>query len=285
MIKKECVGRREWRYSRDNKAQHDQQVLLILLHQPSRCEQDDDNIETQHHGQKLALQGSKVEALHDNTGKGTQTTGRQGSEHLDTAVAPCLRVTESLPHLVRAELSVLNTGLVGTQALNHHVLVLLAEALGTHRRVGHPPHDEQTPEDRQTSVGEEQCLPGLEDLVTADQGEAVGEQTTDDLLSTVHHVPVGDGVGLLLTLVPHGREQDKGRLTAGLEDTQQRADNHQAGEVVAGRVESQDHTPQANVDAEVFADGNALDDPVGWVFDDQDSDVDTGGEPGVLDLG
>lgn len=104
----------EGEYSRDNKAQHNQQVLLILLHQPSRRKQNDDNVETQHHSQKLTLQRGKPETLHNNTGKGTQTTGWQGSEHLDTAVAPCLRVTESFPHLVRAELSVLDTSLVGT---------------------------------------------------------------------------------------------------------------------------------------------------------------------------
>jgi hypothetical protein len=51
---------------------------------------------------------------------------------------------------------------------------------------------------------------------------------------------------------------------------------------VAGSVEGQDGTPEANVDAEVFGDGDALDDPVGGVFDGQDGDVDTGGEPGVL---
>ena len=51
---------------------------------------------------------------------------------------------------------------------------------------------------------------------------------------------------------------------------------------MASRVESQDCSPEANVDAKVFGDGNTLDDPVGGVFDDQDGNVDTGSEPGVL---
>lgn len=85
------------------------------------------------------------------------------------------------------------------------MLVLLAEAFRAHGRVGHPPHDKQSPQDGQTSVGEEQRLPGLEYFVASNEGEAVGEQAADDLLGAVHHVPVGDGGSLFFPLVPQGR--------------------------------------------------------------------------------
>jgi hypothetical protein len=51
---------------------------------------------------------------------------------------------------------------------------------------------------------------------------------------------------------------------------------------VARAVQSQDGTPETDVGAEVFGDGHPLDDPVGWVFDAQDGDVDTRCEPVVL---
>lgn len=47
-------------------------------------------------------------------------------------------------------------------------------------------------------------------------------------------------------------------------------------------MQSQGCTPEDDVDSKVLADGYSLDDPVGWVFDNKDGNVDTGGEPLVL---
>lgn len=188
--------------SRDDKGAYDEQVLSGLLDQPGGAQEDDDNIEAQYHGQQLRLQDRKLEATDDDVGERTQPAGREGGEDLNGAVAVHLRVAEGLPHLVGAELLVLHTGLVGADSLDHQVLVLLGEALGAHGRVGHPQDDEDTPQHGDDAVGDEKGLPGVDGLVLADQTEAVCEQTADDLLATVHHVPdfvrsidikVGDG--------------------------------------------------------------------------------------------
>lgn len=50
-------------------------------------------------------------------------------------------------------------------------------------------------------------------------------------------------------------------------------------------MECQNHTPQADVDAQVLAEWDSLDDPVGGIFDDKYSDVNTRGQPGVLPVG
>jgi hypothetical protein len=42
-------------------------------------------------------------------------------------------------------------------------------------------------------------------------------------LSPVHHIPVVDDRGLLVTLVPHGAHDEKGRLTHGFEYSKQRS--------------------------------------------------------------
>ena len=50
-------------------------------------------------------------------------------------------------------------------------------------------------------------------------------------------------------------------------------------------MECQNHTPEDDVDAQVFAEGDSLDDPICGVFDNEDSDVNTCGQPGVLSRG
>lgn len=178
-----------WRYSRNNEAKHDEQILVVSLNQPRGGEQYNDDIETEHHGQQLRLQLGKIEALDDDIGKGAQPTRWESREDLDGAVTVHLWVTDGLPKLVGTEFPVLQTRLVGAHPLNHQMLVLLAEALGTHWRVRHPPDHEETPENRGTSVCEKQRLPRLKHAVVPDQTEAVGQQTTHDLLRAVHHVP------------------------------------------------------------------------------------------------
>lgn len=161
--------------SRDDKTQHDEQVLSGLLDQPGGAQEDDNDIETQDHGEKLRLQHGEIEAADDDVGERTQTAGWQGGEDLNGAVAVHLGIAEGLPHLVGAELLVLHTSLVGTDSFNHQVLVLLAETLGAHRRVGHPEDNEETPQHGDNAVGDEKSLPRVDSLVLADQTEAVRE--------------------------------------------------------------------------------------------------------------
>ena len=53
---------------------------------------------------------------------------------------------------------------------------------------------------------------------------------------------------------------------------------------MTGCVKRQDCAPKTDVDTQVFTDRDPLDDPVGRIFNAQDSDVDTRGQPGVLSM-
>lgn len=144
---------------RDNKAQHNQQVLAGFLHKPRRGQQDNDDIKPQHHGEQLSLQDGKVESRDDDICKCPKPARRQGGEDLDTAVAPHLGITKGFPHLVCAELLVLQTCLVGADSFDHFVLVFLAETFGSHGGIGHPEEDEASPDHRKTAICHEQSLP------------------------------------------------------------------------------------------------------------------------------
>jgi hypothetical protein len=108
------------------------------------------------------------------------------------------------------------------------------------------------------------------------------QSADDQKLSGGFNVPICNCSCLLLSLIPHGRQHDENRLATGLEDTQQGTDGDQSSEVVASSVKGQNSTPQANVDTQVLANRDSLDNPIGRVFDCEDSDVNTGCQPGVL---
>lgn len=79
---------------------------------------------------------------------------------------------------------------------------------------------------------------------------------------------------------PSGLPQDnKGRLSACLENTQDGPHRYQPSEVLACCMAPQYHSPCNDIERQVLGNGNALDDKIGWVFDYQDCDVDTGSQP------
>lgn len=85
-----------------------------------------------------------------------------------------------------------------------------------------------------------------------------------------------------LSLVPQtGKDQEAG-LTDSFEYAEKRSNSDDTGEVLAGRVKSKCHSPEDNVNPEIFGDGYALDDPIGRIFDNQYSDVDACCQPRVL---
>jgi hypothetical protein len=47
-------------------------------------------------------------------------------------------------------------------------------------------------------------------------------------------------------------------------------------------MECEDDTPKDDICREIFGNGNALDDPVGRILDEQHSDVNTGRQPRKL---
>ena len=108
-----------------------------------------------------------------------------------------------------------------------------------------------SPKERDGTVSDEDSLPRPDLSVSrhghirrwwgdeagmADLREAVGEETTDNLLRSVHHVPVVDDRCLLLTLVPDRTHDQESRLAYGLEDTEKGPDCDKSREAEAGGV-------------------------------------------------
>jgi hypothetical protein len=50
--------------------------------------------------------------------------------------------------------------------------------------------------------------------------ETIGKKTTNNLLRTIHHVPVSDDSGLFLTLVPDGTHDQECRLANSFENSE-----------------------------------------------------------------
>lgn len=170
---------------RDNKSSHHYQVLVSLLDQIDGREENDDDVKSKDHGKKLNLEDIKIETLNDNIGEPSQATGWQCGANSDQTITPGLRVLEGFDHLFFSEYAVLHSRLVGSDTLYHLTLIVFAEALSPHRRIGHPPANEYTPEDGYDAICHKQCLPRFDDLVGADEGETVGEKSADDLLRSL----------------------------------------------------------------------------------------------------
>jgi hypothetical protein len=119
----------------NHKDSHSQQILTRLLAQPRRTHQCEDDNCTKHHGEKLGLEDRELQAVDNNVVESTESRRRQCSAYLDEHVAVGLGIEKSLLELIGAELPVLETCLVGSNAFNHELLVLLREALGAHGRV------------------------------------------------------------------------------------------------------------------------------------------------------
>lgn len=203
---------------RNYESKHGERILVVLLDEPDRAHQHDDDVEAKDHGEQLRLESAEAErSLDDDVGERTETAGGKRGGQLDASVAPGLRICEGIPDLFLFKFLVLDTGLVVSNTLDHQLLVLLGEALGSHGRIRHVNQHDGPEEDGDDAVGKEEPLPGLE-RAGLDQAEAVGEQAADNLLSTVHHVPVGDSGSLLLALVPHGGQHDETWLADGFEE-------------------------------------------------------------------
>lgn len=99
------------------------------------------------------------------------------------------------------------------------MFVLFRKALGSHGAIGHPPTHKEAKEDGNNAIDEEKPLPGLQ-RPRGDEREAVGEETADNLLGAVHHVPIDDSGGLLLSSIPDGGEDDEGGLADRFEETE-----------------------------------------------------------------
>lgn len=147
----------------------------------------------------------------DDIGKAAETARGQCCGELDDSITPCLRIGERIDDLLFLEDAVLQTSLIVTDALDHESLVFLGEAFGSHGRIRHVDENENAEEDGDDTVRQEQPLPGFK-WPGGDQGEEISQQATNNLLSAIHHIPVGDSCGLLLAAVPHSGKYNEGRL-------------------------------------------------------------------------
>ena len=72
------------------------------------------------------------------------------------------------------------------------------------------------------------------------QTEAVGQQTTHNLLHAIHHVPVRHDLRLLISSIPHRTEDQKRWLADCFEDTEQCSDSDQCREALTYSMESEE---------------------------------------------
>lgn len=138
---------------RDTEGQHNQQILICLLHQPRRGQQNDDDVEAENHSEQLGLKSAEAETLDNDVGESTQTGRWESGAQSDEAITPNLRIFETFDELLLLEFPVLDTGLVITDSLDDLVLFLLGEALGSHGRVWHPEEDKDAEDDGDDAVG------------------------------------------------------------------------------------------------------------------------------------
>jgi hypothetical protein len=112
--------------------------------------------------------------------------------------------------------------------------------------------------------------------------EAVGKETANDLLCTIHHVPVGDDSSLFITLIPDGTHDQESWLANSLKYTEESPNYDEGWEAEAKSMAAKNRGPTHDVDSKEFCYGNSLDREVDGVFDDENGDVDTSGEPPPL---
>jgi hypothetical protein len=87
---------------------------------------------------------------------------------------------------------------------------------------------------------------------------------------------------LFLSLIPQRSHDKESRLAHSLKNTQQGTDGDERSKAEAEGVAAKYGTPCENVESEVFGNRYALKNVVRGVFDDEDSEVDTGSKPPEL---
>ena len=110
--------------------------------------------------------------------------------------------------------------------------ILNGPALCTHRAIGKPEADKNAPDSGEAAKQRKQDLPVL-DRGMLDLRNTLGDEAPNELLEAVHRIKCTNNEGLLVTLVPHCREEDEGRLAHAFEDTEKCTDNDETGEVLA----------------------------------------------------
>ena len=96
--------------------------------------------------EELGLEIGESEGGNDEIREDTQTADDQSRGKLKHNIAPDNGIRGCFNGLIPFVRLVLDTGLVGTNTLNHEPLLVFVEALCFHWRIGQPPADEQAPD-------------------------------------------------------------------------------------------------------------------------------------------
>lgn len=130
------------------------------------------------------MQNRKVKSCNDDVRKSAQATRWQCGTYGNQAIAVHLRIGKCVSDVFDTECAVLHACLIGAYTLDHKFFVCFAKTFGAHGGVRHPDYDEDTPEKGKTGVGDEYRLPGFQGA-GFEEGEAVSEESADDLLSAL----------------------------------------------------------------------------------------------------
>lgn len=194
-------------------------------------------------------------------------------------------VCERLAELVHFPVAVPHALLVLPDPLHRqHALPARGQEARVELVVRHEPQEDEAHGGRQQPAHEEDDLPGLERraVFARPDRDAVGDEAAEDLRPPVKREPDARAEALLAFSVPLRRDEGEARRDGGLEDTEEEADGDGAGEVVHRGEAGERQTPEDDVDAAVFANGQFLEEEVGGIFPAQVAKVEEGTEPGVF---
>lgn len=174
--------------------------------------------------------------------------------------------------------------LVDADALDGQDFLLVGQEARVQLVVGHDVEEDAPDQGGKQADDQEKELPGLDrdGVLCGPDGYAIGHEAAEDLAPAVETEPDAGPGALLLDGVPLGGEQGEAGGDGGLEDAQEEAHRHGAGEVVGGGHAAQDQAPHDDVEGGPLAEGQALQQAVGRVLPEEVAKVEHGGDPAVL---
>lgn len=157
--------------------------------------------------------------------------------------------------MVHLEVPVAHALLIHANALNSHDLLLVGQKPRIQLAVRHRPQENTPDERREQADDEEQQLPGVDgDGVPrrADR-DAVGHEAAEDLPEAVEAEPDACAGALFFDGIPLTGEQGEARGNGRLEDAEEEADYHCAGEALGGGHAAEDQAPHDHVEGGPFS--------------------------------
>lgn len=125
---------------------HHQSSLPRSCCQCGASDHDYDRHSTLGNVEKLGLEIGESEGGDDEVREDTQTADDKSRGELEHNIAPNNGIRGCFDGLIPFVRFVLDTGLVGTNTLNHEPLLVFVEAFCFHGGIGQPPADEHAPD-------------------------------------------------------------------------------------------------------------------------------------------